>query len=206
MSTFIRWFSLAVNEVTNHRNLRTCRNHHFVPIGWNSSYYFCIIIIFFSWSELWDSPLCTVAIVWPIVPATDDIWWLWNNQCDANCQRKPKYSKKTFPSATLSTTNPTRSDPDSNPGSRGGKPATNRLSYGRPILSDYSSILFRDIERNELRHYGHRVYGHELKLGHPQIIIIMLTTLLLCPVRDMYWLLSLHQLQRSCDEMGLKSV
>jgi hypothetical protein len=31
---------------------------------------------------------------------------------------------------TLSTTNPTRPDPGLNPGRRGGKPATNRLSYG----------------------------------------------------------------------------
>jgi hypothetical protein len=34
--------------------------------------------------------------------------------------------EKTCPSATLSTTNPTWPDP----GHRGGKPATNRLSYG----------------------------------------------------------------------------
>jgi hypothetical protein len=34
------------------------------------------------------------------------------------------------PSATLSTTNPTWPDLGSNPGSRGGKPVTNRLSYG----------------------------------------------------------------------------
>jgi hypothetical protein len=37
---------------------------------------------------------------------------------------KPKYSEKTCPSATLSTTNPTRLDPGLNPGRRGGKPAT----------------------------------------------------------------------------------
>jgi hypothetical protein len=40
-----------------------------------------------------------------------------------------KYSEKTSPSATLSTTNPTWPDPGSNTG-RSGKPATNRLSYG----------------------------------------------------------------------------
>jgi hypothetical protein len=42
---------------------------------------------------------------------------------------KPKYSEETCPSAALSTTNPTCC-PDANPGHRGGKPATNRLSYG----------------------------------------------------------------------------
>jgi hypothetical protein len=42
---------------------------------------------------------------------------------------KPKYSEKTYPSATLPTTNPTWPDLGSNPGPQGGKPATNRLSY-----------------------------------------------------------------------------
>jgi hypothetical protein len=70
------------------------------------------------------SPLDTAATVWPIVPTPDDRWWLWSNQWNANWQGKP------CPSATLSTTNPTWPDPDSNPGCRGGKPATNRLSYG----------------------------------------------------------------------------
>jgi hypothetical protein len=49
---------------------------------------------------------------------------------------KPKYSEKTCPSVILSTTNPMWSDPGSNPGRRGGKPATNRLRYGsttRPL-------------------------------------------------------------------------
>jgi hypothetical protein len=37
---------------------------------------------------------------------------------------------KTCPSATLSTTNPIWSDPVSNLGLRGGRPAANRLSHG----------------------------------------------------------------------------
>jgi hypothetical protein len=37
---------------------------------------------------------------------------------------------KTCPSATLSTTNPTWTDPGSNPDLRGGRPAANRLSHG----------------------------------------------------------------------------
>ena len=37
---------------------------------------------------------------------------------------------KTCPSATLSTTNPTWTDRGSNPGLRGERPATNRLSHG----------------------------------------------------------------------------
>ena len=38
--------------------------------------------------------------------------------------------RKTYPSATLSTTNPTWTDPGSNPGLRGERSATNRLSHG----------------------------------------------------------------------------
>jgi hypothetical protein len=39
-----------------------------------------------------------------------------------------------LPNATLSTPNPTWPDPGSNPGRRGGNPATNRLSYGAAYL------------------------------------------------------------------------
>jgi hypothetical protein len=49
-------------------------------------------------------------------------WW-------NDLQGKPKYSEKICPSAVLPTTNSTCC-PDANPGRRGGKPATNRLSYG----------------------------------------------------------------------------
>jgi hypothetical protein len=68
---------------------------------------------------------------WPIVQVPYDRWgWLWSNWRNEHWQGKPKYSEKTCPSATLSTTNPTWPDPGSNPGRRGGKPTTNRLSYG----------------------------------------------------------------------------
>jgi hypothetical protein len=53
-------------------------------------------------------------------------WRIWWNEW----QGKPKYSQKTSPDAILSTTNPTWPDPGLNPGRRGGKPATNRFSYG----------------------------------------------------------------------------
>jgi hypothetical protein len=62
----------------------------------------------------------TAATKRPLVPTPGDY---------DDWQGKPKYSEKTFPSAALSTTNPTCC-PDANPGRRGGKPATNRLSYG----------------------------------------------------------------------------
>jgi hypothetical protein len=42
--------------------------------------------------------------------------------------------EKTCPSATLSTTNPTLTDPGSIPGLRGERPATNRLSHGTALV------------------------------------------------------------------------
>jgi hypothetical protein len=53
-------------------------------------------------------------------------------ETEVDWQGKPKYSEKTCPSAALSTTNPTCC-PDANLGRRGGKPATNRLSYGTAL-------------------------------------------------------------------------
>jgi hypothetical protein len=47
-----------------------------------------------------------------------------------NWQGKSKYSEKTCPNVTLSTTNPTYPDMGLNPDRGGGKSATNRLSYG----------------------------------------------------------------------------
>jgi hypothetical protein len=55
---------------------------------------------------------------------------------------------KICPSATLSTTNPIWTDPESNPGLRGGGPAANRLSHGTAVTAlvcdddrDYGSIV-----------------------------------------------------------------
>jgi hypothetical protein len=81
----------------------------------------------------WDFGYC--GHNWHIVPAPDDRWgWLWRNWWNEDWQGKLKYSEKTCPSATLSTTNPTWLDPVLNTGRRGGKPATNRLSYGAAFL------------------------------------------------------------------------
>jgi hypothetical protein len=53
---------------------------------------------------------------------------------------KPKYSGKTCPSATLSTTNLTWTDPGSNTGLHVWRPAANRLSHGTalPLLNDHN--------------------------------------------------------------------
>jgi hypothetical protein len=46
--------------------------------------------------------------------------------------------RKTCPSATLSTINPPWTDPGSNPGLRGGRPAANRLSHGAEVNNNWS--------------------------------------------------------------------
>jgi hypothetical protein len=48
---------------------------------------------------------------------------------------------KTFPSSTLSTTNPTLTDPGSNPGLRGGRLAANRLSHGTAFPCCYQNYF-----------------------------------------------------------------
>jgi hypothetical protein len=66
------------------------------------------------------------------------LWW-WRIWWNEDWQEKPKYSERTCPSATLSTTNPTWPDP----GRRGGKPATNRLSYGAAFGEYLTTITFQ---------------------------------------------------------------
>jgi hypothetical protein len=56
------------------------------------------------------------------------------------------YSEKTCPGDTLSTANPTWPDPGLNPGRRGGKPATNRFSYG--AAQEYGTKQGKLIVRN----------------------------------------------------------
>jgi hypothetical protein len=62
---------------------------------------------------------------------------------------KPKYSKKTCPSATLSTTNLTWHDLGSNKGRRGGKPANNCLRYGTACQLLYWVITTHKINRQK---------------------------------------------------------
>jgi hypothetical protein len=74
----------------------------------------------------------TVATNGPIVhpPGNTRVWrdmveWYW--------QRKPKNSDKTFPSITLSTTNPTWTDSAMNSCLRDDRPASNHLSHDRAL-------------------------------------------------------------------------
>jgi hypothetical protein len=49
---------------------------------------------------------------------------------------------KTCPKVTLSTTNPTWTDPGSNPCLRYGRPAANRLSHGTAYVEPYTAVSF----------------------------------------------------------------
>jgi hypothetical protein len=69
--------------------------------------------------------------------------WLWWGRIFGGIKidrGKPKYSEKTCPRATLSTTIPTWPDWGSNTDRRGGKPATNRLSYGAACLLSFKQL------------------------------------------------------------------
>jgi hypothetical protein len=91
-----------------------------------------------GWSPIGSTRHC--GHQWSIVQAPGWLWW-WRNWWN-DWQGKPKYSEKTCLNAALSTTNPTCC-PDANQGRRGGKPATNRLSYATAWLRDkLRSIYF----------------------------------------------------------------
>jgi hypothetical protein len=115
----------------------TCWSGHFF-LFW---YVEPVLRLFFLVGWDWVSWYC--GHYWPIVPAPDDSWWwLWRNWWNEDWQGKPKYSEKTCPSVTLSTTNPTWLDPGLNLGRRVGKPATNRLSCGAALSSPFSYTLY----------------------------------------------------------------
>jgi hypothetical protein len=63
----------------------------------------------------------TSATNWAIVPAPGYRWWMWSSRWNENWQGKPKYSEKSYPSAT-STTYPTWPDVGSSLGRRSRKP------------------------------------------------------------------------------------
>jgi hypothetical protein len=95
---------------------------------WRGTCFFFFFLV--SWGGVRLSPFRTSATKWPTLPAPDDRW-VWSSWWNDSCQAKPKYSEKTRPSATLPLTNSTWPDLGSYPCRRGGKPATNRLSYGK---------------------------------------------------------------------------
>jgi hypothetical protein len=99
------------------------------------------------------SPLGTSATNWPVAPAPDDRWWwMWSSRRNENWQGKPKYSEKTYPSATLFTINPTWPDLGLNPGRRSGKPESTPWITARSITV-YRKLSFRWIQRLTSNHF-----------------------------------------------------
>jgi hypothetical protein len=86
--------------------------------------------IFFNWySGGMESNWVHSALRPPMAYCDSAGWLRWCRNRWNDWQGKPKYLEKTCPSAALSTTNLTCC-PETNPGRRGGEPASNRLSYG----------------------------------------------------------------------------
>jgi hypothetical protein len=90
-----------------------------------------------GWSPNWGTRHVGHSLAYCTSPGWLWGWIIWWNEW----QGKPKYSEKTCPDATLSTTNPTWPEPGLNPDRRGGKPATNRFSYGA-AMSSYNWSAF----------------------------------------------------------------
>jgi hypothetical protein len=76
-------------------------------------------------------PLCTTATNRPIMSVLGD--YDDGEICGMIGRVNRSTRRKPAPNTAFSTTNPTCC-PDANPGRRGGKPATNRLSYGTVML------------------------------------------------------------------------
>jgi hypothetical protein len=145
--TSCRPYFLKLNKIVTHSNdfvLILCMKpscphlsfpHHFSISSWNArinsfsaSQYMNHRLGLLEWGK--TESTWYVATNWPIVRAPDGRSWVRSSRWNENWQGKPKYSEKICPNGTLSTANSTGLDLFSNPGRRGGKPATNRLNYG----------------------------------------------------------------------------
>jgi hypothetical protein len=102
--------------------------------------------IFFILLAGWDLRHQVLRPLLAYCTAPNDRWvWLWRTWWNEDWQEKPKYSEKTCPSTTLSTTNPTWPDLCANTGRRGVKPATNRLSYGAAFTLKILSNMWSEV-------------------------------------------------------------
>jgi hypothetical protein len=128
-----------------------CRSWRMKNIKWKySAFRWCVIcellikltsvtysVVFFLW---WRAPQQMLRTHHSLKALCASLWWRWavfyqilqvmEHQWNEIDRGKPTTRRKICPSATLSTTNPTWTDPGSNPGLRSGRPATNRLSHG----------------------------------------------------------------------------
>jgi hypothetical protein len=143
------------------------------------------------------------ATEWPIVPAAGDC----DDDGEFGGMKKPKYADKTCPSATLSTTNPTRPDPGLNPGRRGGKPAINRLSFDTANGPIFISIL--NLPKDGRSNPGNLLavrcpFPHRNKLSHlshgfpfsPVLLLFFRTSLSLPTPRRVHLTVSIRVLMK----------
>jgi hypothetical protein len=130
-------YQLKVDILSPSRNVRKCMlslvkvitETNFYQHHYNFQSLDVLTLFFFKWVG-WDFGYC--GHYWAIVPAPDDRWWwLWREICGMKIGRGNRSTRrKPAPAPLLSTTNPTWLDPGLRPGRRrGGKPATNLLSY-----------------------------------------------------------------------------
>jgi hypothetical protein len=161
--------------------------------------YMSVSFFLISWSGVRLSPLGTSTTNWPILPAPNDRWRMWSSRCNENWQRKPKYSEKTCPSATLSNTNPIWPDLGSSPCRRCGKPATNRLSYRAAVCVGYKD---QSVRSNILSHVSD-ISHHSLCLRLPQRLVWMCISLWFPPISC--WLLRLFFRPKEGGSMFLGS-
>jgi hypothetical protein len=95
-------------------------------LAMTASFFIILIGIVEKWSPIGSTRHCGHQYAYCANPG-----WLrwWRNEWNDDWQGKPEYWEKTCPSAASSTTDATCCS-NANPGRCGGKPATNRLSYG----------------------------------------------------------------------------
>jgi hypothetical protein len=100
--------------------------------------FYVLIRILGGWSPYWVHSAC-----WPLLAYCTCPRWLWGWRIwwNGGWQGKQKYSEKTCPSSTLSTTHPTWPDMGANPSHHSGKPVTNCLSYGAANMAVLYSLL-----------------------------------------------------------------
>ena len=90
---------------------------------------------------VWRDPQQTLRTHRSLKAYCATLWWRWLVFFVFPCNGSLvewNWQAKTCPSAILSATNPTWTDPGSNPGLRGDRPATDRLSRGTACTKPYS--------------------------------------------------------------------
>jgi hypothetical protein len=106
------------------------------------------IFFYYWWGGTKSTRYC--GHFWPIVQAPDDRWgWLWSSWWNEHWQGKPKYSEKTCPSATLSTTNPAWPNLGSNLGRRGESQRLTAWAMARPDQRAILALVFETLIWNK---------------------------------------------------------